>query len=102
MTTTGPKKLLAGVKVTVPSALTPTVPCAGFARLAPVTPSGSPSRSVSLASTAMVTGALIGVAAVSLPGAGASLTGVTASISVDVRVTVPSLNVYVIGGTAPL
>ena len=91
--TAAPPKLLAGVKVSVPFGFTTTVPCAGFATTALLTVSGSPSASVSFASITTVTGAFMGVEARSSPATGASFTGVTLSVSVAVRVTVPSVMV---------
>ena len=85
-----PLKLFAGVKVSVPFALSTTLPWAGFTTTGLPTVSGSPSASVSFASTVTVTGALIGVDARSWPATGASFTGVTESASVAVLVSAPS------------
>ncbi len=81
------------MKLSVPSGLTVSVPCAGLSSVAPVTVSVSPSTSVSLPSTAKVTGVLIGVDARSSAATGASLTGVTFSVSVAVEVSEPSVSV---------
>ena len=85
--------MAAGVKLSVPSGLMVTLPCAGLASTAPVTVSGSPSTSRSLASTATVTGVLIAVPAVSLTATGASFTGVIEKLSVAVDEALPSLTV---------
>jgi hypothetical protein len=61
---TGPLTLAAGVKLRVPSGLTVTVPLVG-STVAPVTVRVSPSGSVSLPSTAKVTGVSSSVLAVS-------------------------------------
>ena len=94
--TAGPLKFSAGVKLSVPSGLTVTVPWAALT-LAAVTVSGSPSTSLSLPSTAMLaTGVLTGVLATSPAAAGASLTAVTVRLTVAVEVPpLPSLMVYV-------
>ena len=84
---------VAGTKRSVPSGLTVTVPCAGFASVGWLTVSTSPSVSRSLPSTAMSTGWLIGVEAMSSPATGGSFTGVTASVSVAVEVSSPSVAV---------
>ena len=85
-----PLKPAAGVKVTVPSGLTTTVPSAG-ATLAAVTVSGSLSGSVSLASTLIVTGVSAGVVALSGLATGGWLTGAAATSTVTVAVSVPPL-----------
>ena len=88
-----PVKLLAGVKVNVPFGLMTTLPWLGSATTALAMVSGSPSTSVSLASTATVTAALMGVEAMSLTATGASLTGVIESVSVAACVSRPSVTV---------
>ena len=88
-----PAKLFAGVNVSVPFGLSTTLPWLGLATTGLLTVSVSPSTSVSLASTATVMGALMGVEARSLFATGASLTGVIESVSVAACVTVPSVNV---------
>ena len=91
--TTAPVTLAAGVKFSVPSALTVTVPCAGSFSVAPVTVNGSPSTSLSFASTGMfASGTLIGVLAMSLPATGASLTAPTLTVTVTVTVNVGAVN----------
>ena len=90
---TGPLKLVAGVKVSVPSGFTVSTPCVGFVSTAPVSVIGSPSASWSFASTAIVTGTFTGVEARSFTASGGSFTGVTASVSVEVLVNEPSLSV---------
>ena len=93
--TTGPVTLLAGVKFSVPSVLTVTVPCAGLFSVALVTVRLSPSTSLSFASTGMfVSGVLIGVLAMSSPATGASLTAATLTVTVVVELPpLPSLTV---------
>ena len=93
--TTAPVTLFAGVKFSVPSALTVTVPCAGLFSVALVTARLSPSTSLSLASTGMLeSGVLIGVLAMSFPATGASFTAPTLTVTVVVDVPpCPSLTV---------
>ena len=76
------------------SAVTVTVPRAG-STVALVTVSGSPSTSLSFASTGMfVSGVLIGVLAISSPATGASFTAATLTVTVVVEVPpFPSLTV---------
>ena len=85
-----PEKLPAGMKLRLPSGFTLTVPWPGCASTAPVTVKASPSTSRSLASTSMVSGVLIGVAARSLPTVGASFAEATLSVSVEPVVSEPS------------
>ncbi len=92
--TTGPVTPAAAVKVSVPSALTTTLPSAALT-FALVTVSASLSASLSLPSTATVTGACATVLEVSLRAAGGSLTGVTVSRTVAGAETPPSLSVTV-------
>ena len=66
----------------VPSGFTVTVPWAG-STVALVTISESPSGSLSLPSTATVTGMFSGVVAASGLATGLSLTGVTFTVTVD-------------------
>ena len=71
--------------MTVPSALTAAVPCAGARRRA-LTVSVSPSRSVSFARTAMLTAVSSAVVAASSTATGPSFDGVTVTLTVAVAV----------------
>ena len=83
MTWACPLKPGAGVKVRLPSGLMETAPLLGLLTEAAVTLRGSPSASVSLPSTAMLTGVPCWVEAKSGFATGGSLTGVTLMVSVD-------------------
>ena len=76
-----PLKSGLGVKVTVPLRLITTVPSG---ELAATTVSGSPSTSLSLASSAMVTGVSSFVVAASSTATGGSFTAATLIVSVTV------------------
>ena len=84
MTTAAPVKPGVGVKVSVPLGFTVTVPF-GLVGV-PEMVSVSPSTSVSLPRTAKVTGVLNGVVEVSGFASGASFTGVTVTVTVEVEV----------------
>ena len=76
-----PEKLLAGTKLKLPFGFTLTVPWPGCDSTAPVTVKVSPSTSRSLASTSMVSGVLIGVAARSSANDGASVVPLMATVT---------------------
>ena len=77
----------------LPSAPRVTVPCSGWVK--PMMLSGSPSTSVSLRSTGMEMGVSSEVLTRSLTATGASLTGVTSTLTVAVTGVRPSVAVYV-------
>ena len=89
---TGPVTFSAGVKLSVPSGLTTTLPCAGLVSTGLETRSWAVgvSGSVSFALTSMTTAVLISVEAVSSLATGGSFTGVTFRVSVAVDEAVPS------------
>ena len=78
-----------GIEAVAPGANVPAMP----AMLNCVTLSAWPSGSLSLASTLPASGVSSGVVALSGAAAGASLTGVTLIVSVEVVVAMPSLSV---------